>query len=367
VTGNRPDESPAGRAVRGPAPGGRAFHGRPLAGKVVLITGAARGIGAHTARLAAAAGARLALLGLEPERLAALTAELNAATRSTATGDTATGNDTTDDGTTGNSTTDDGANGDGVHVWAECDVTDQPSLERAIGRVVGALGRIDIVLANAGIASYGTVEVTPAGALARTVEVNLIGAMRTVSATLPYLTATRGYYLLVSSVAAFSTLPGMAAYSASKAGVEQFANTLRLELEHRGVAVGVAHPSWTDTDLVRDARRDLPSFGAALHRLPWPVGSVVPVRRCARALVDGMARRRRRVYVPRAVGLMQSLRTVVLSPLGDAVLRGAARRSVPALEAEARTLGRSFGEHSTGAAGGPDGAGTGGPAAGGER
>jgi hypothetical protein len=286
-----------------------------LAGKVVLVTGAARGIGEHAARLAAAGGARLALIGLEPERLAALAAELDPAR-------------------------------DGTHAWAECDVTDQPGLEHAIGQVTDALGGIDVVLANAGIASYGTVEVTPVEALARTVEVNLLGVIRTVAATLPHVTARRGYYLLVSSAAAFSALPGMAAYCASKAGIEQFGNVLRLELAHRGVGVGTAHPVWIDTDLVRDARRDLPTFGATLGRLPWPVGAVVPVEQCARALVDGMARRRRRVYVPASIGLVQALRTVVLGPLGEAVLRRGARRSVPALEAEARALGRSFGRHS---------------------
>ncbi|GAA5188481.1 SDR family oxidoreductase [Rugosimonospora acidiphila] len=284
-----------------------------LVGRVVLVTGAARGIGAHTARLAAARGARLALIGLEQDRLAALAAEL----------------------------------GEG-HAWAECDVTDQVGLERAVRYAADTLGGIDIVLANAGVASYGTVEVTPVEALARTIEVNLLGVVRTVSTTLPYLARRRGYYLLVSSAAAFTALPGMAAYCASKAGIEQFANALRLEVAYRGIGVGTAHPAWIDTDLVRDARRDLPTFGDTLRRLPWPVGSVAPVDRCARALVDGMARRRRRIYVPGAIGLVQALRTVVLGPVGEAVLRGGARTSVPALESEARALGRSFGEHSAG-------------------
>ena len=60
--------------------------------------------------------------------------------------------------------------------------------------------------------------------------------MRTVAATLPHVVERRGYYLLVSSAAAFTVLPGMAAYCASKAGVEQFGNALRLELAHRRTA-----------------------------------------------------------------------------------------------------------------------------------
>jgi NADP-dependent 3-hydroxy acid dehydrogenase YdfG len=165
-----------------------------ISGKVVLITGPARGIGEATARLLAARGARLSLVGMEPARLASLAAELG-----------------------------------GGHAWFECDVTDQAALDRAVAGTIGKLGAIDVVVANAGIASNGTVAVTPVAALARTVEVNLIGVMRTVSATLPHVTASKGYYLLVSSAAALAALPGLAAYAASKAGVEFFGNALRLE------------------------------------------------------------------------------------------------------------------------------------------
>src|SRR5215216_2598110 len=172
-------------------------------GKVVLITGPARGIGAETARQLAARGARLSLVGLEPGLLAALASEL----------------------------------GEG-HVWFECDVTDQASLERAVAGTIDAFGRIDVVVANAGIASNGTVAVTPVDALVRVLEVNLIGVVRTVSATLPHVTAARGYYLLMSSASALAPLPAMAPYSASKIGVEQFGSALRMEVAHKGVDVG---------------------------------------------------------------------------------------------------------------------------------
>src|SRR5690348_6895789 len=94
-----------------------------LQGKVVFITGAARGIGAAVAAESARRGARVALAGLEPEELAARAAEIG---------------------------------GDTPHF--ECDVTDMDSVQAAVDGAVGALGRIDIVLANAGIGTYGTVE-----------------------------------------------------------------------------------------------------------------------------------------------------------------------------------------------------------------
>ncbi|MFC7247303.1 SDR family oxidoreductase [Catellatospora aurea] len=283
---------------------------RPLRDQVVLITGAARGIGAHTAHLAAARGARLSLVGLEPGRLRGLAGELDGA------------------------------------AWYEADVTDSAALEAAVAGTLRRFGRIDCVIANAGIAGLGTVATGDVEALARTVEVNLIGVMRTAAATAAPVIAARGYYLLVSSTAAFTALPGMSAYCAAKAGVEHFGNALRLELAHHGVAVGTAHPGWVDTDLVRDAKDDLPAFRAAFGSLPWPVGSTSSVEQCARAFVHGVEHRRRRVYVPRAIAGVQLLRTVVNSAFSDRLVGRRSRSLVPRLEQEVAALGRSFGAHS---------------------
>jgi NAD(P)-dependent dehydrogenase (short-subunit alcohol dehydrogenase family) len=282
-----------------------------LEGKVLFITGAARGIGAHTARLAAARGATVVLAGLEPERLAAVAAETGGA-------------------------------------WFECDVTDQAALDRAAAGTVERYGRIDVVVANAGIAPRGTIAVGDIDAMAHTVQVNLVGVMRTVGATVDHLIASRGYCLLVSSAAAFTAMPGMAAYCASKAGVEQFGNVIRLELRHRGVAVGTAHMSFVDTDLVRDARHDFPQLPETLRRLPWPLGTLTSVEACARAFVGAIERRRRKVYVPRAIGAVQAIRSVMLSPLTDAIVGHGARTAVPRMEEQVRALGRAFGAHGDG-------------------
>ncbi|MEV4766986.1 SDR family oxidoreductase [Micromonospora chokoriensis] len=283
-----------------------------LAGRTVLITGAARGIGARMAGEAVARGARVALVGLEGELLKQLSADLDA------------------------------------H-WYECDVTDQTALDAAVVSTVDRFGGIDVVVANAGIANLGTVAVGPVDALVRTVEVNLCGAIRTVSAALPHVTAARGHVLIVSSAAAFTAMPGMAAYCASKAGVEQFANVLRLETRPTGVTVGTAHPIWIDTDLVRDIRADLPSFRTALRRMPWPLSTVVPVEQCAETLLRGIERRRRTVYVPRSLAMVQALRPVVLSGFSDALItRFGGRTMVGQMEDEVRQLGRSFGRTSVG-------------------
>jgi short-subunit dehydrogenase len=194
----------------------------------------------------------------------------------------------------------------------------------------------------------GTIAVGDIEAMAHTVQVNLVGVMRTVGATVDHLIASRGYCLLVSSAAAFTALPGMAAYCASKAGVEQFGNAIRLELRHRRVAVGTAHMSFVDTDLVRDVQEDLPQFRETLDSLPWPLGKLTSVEACARAFVDAIERRRRKVYVPRAVGAVQVVRSLMLSPLSDAIIGRGARTGVPRMEAQVRTLGRAFGRHGDG-------------------
>jgi len=293
--------------------------------KVVLITGPARGIGEETARQLAARGARLSLVGREPERLAALAAELGAG-----------------------------------HAWFEADVTDQASLDRAVAGTVEALGGIDVVVANAGVASNGTVAVTPVDALVRVIEVNLIGVVRTVSATLPHVTARRGYVLLVSSAAAIAPMPGISTYAASKSGVEFFGNALRLEVAHKGVSVGIAHPAWIATDMVRDTQRDLESFNKTLKRLPGPFGSMTSVEECAAAFVEGIEKRKRKIYVPKSLAPYAAIRQIFSSPFSERVTGKAASRAIPRLEAEVQALGRSFGEHSVGMADGSKRVGDGG-------
>jgi len=298
-------------------PGDYELRKRPvgtLAGKVVLITGAARGIGAETARRVAARGARVALLGLEPERLAEVARELGP-----------------------------------QHAWFECDVTDQAALERAVDGAVRQFGGIDVVVANAGVANNGTVAVNPADALAWTIDVNLTGVIRTVSVTLPHVTERRGYYLIVSSASALRPLPGLSAYAASKVGVEYFASSLRLELAHKGVAVGVGVPCWIDTDLVRDQQQELDSFNELLRRLPGPFGTVTSVEECADAFARAIEGRERATYVPKSLRWFAPIRSLLSTGPVDWLMARQMRSFIPRLEADVRALGRAFGRQSVGA------------------
>jgi NAD(P)-dependent dehydrogenase (short-subunit alcohol dehydrogenase family) len=171
--------------------------------------------------------------------------------------------------------------------------------------------------------------------------------MLTARAALPALTASRGHVLLVSSAAAFTVLPGMSAYCAAKAGLERFGDVLRLEVAHRGITVGSAHPTWIDTDMVRDTKAALPTFAETLTRLPGPLGAYTSVGDCAEALVQNLERRGRRVFVPRAVGVVAAWRQVVTGVLGEKLVLARSRTAVPRLEREIADLrGQEFGAHS---------------------
>jgi len=171
--------------------------------------------------------------------------------------------------------------------------------------------------------------------------------VRTVGTALPHVIESRGYCLLVASAAAFSAAPGMAAYTASKAGVEQFGNALRLEVAHKKVGVGVAYMSWIDTDLVRDVQADIPTFTDSIKKMPGPLRRVMPVGDCADAFVDAIEHRRDQVYVPKSLKRLRTLRGALAGPF-DRIMRREAANSVPEAEENYARLGRSFGEHSMG-------------------
>lgn len=281
--------------------------------KVVLITGPARGIGEAVARRMVQTGAKVALVGLEAERLAALASDLGPSA-----------------------------------AWWPADVTDQDALNAAVAGAVERFGRIDCVITNAGIANIGTIAIADIEAMARVINVNVVGTMRTVNATLPHLIASKGYVLIVSSAAAFTAMPGMSAYCASKAAVEQFANVLRLEMTPHGVDVGSAHMLWIDTDMVRDVQADLSSFRRTLSQLPYPFGVVTSVEACTAAFVRACEKRSRRAFVPGSLGVISMLRQLVNSaPMQRLILPKMAPMMTDS-EAEMQRVGRAFGAHSVG-------------------
>jgi len=278
-------------------------------GKVALITGGANGIGAEVARRLNAKGAKLVLTDLDAGQLKDVAAGL----------------------------------GEDRVLTVVADVRELSAMQAAADMAVERFGGIDIVMANAGIGAFGSVLEIDPEAFKTVVDVNVMGVFYTVRAALPSVIERRGYVLVVSSLAAFAAAPGMASYDASKAGVEHFANSLRLELAYRGVDVGSAHMSWIDTPMVRESK-ELSAFQEMLAKLPGPLKKTTSVQECGEAFVKGIEGRKSRIYCPSWVGLARWIRPLIATPVAERDIRKFTPDLLPRMDAEAAALGRHFSE-----------------------
>ncbi|MFD8481463.1 SDR family oxidoreductase [Kitasatospora sp. NPDC059673] len=278
----------------------------PLSSQVVVITGAARGLGALMARKLADRGAKVALVGLEPAELKAVAAQC----------------------------------GEHASAW-EADVTDLDALTEVANRIKDRYGRIDTVVANAGIALGGPMQDSDHRAWSRVIEVNLLGSVATARAFLPALVESRGYLLQIASLAALTPAPLMSAYCASKAGVESFAHALRAEVAYQGVKVGVGYLSWTDTDMVRGADEDA-VLRQMRAKLPWPANKTYPIGPAVDRLVAGIGRRSAHVYAQAWLRGMQPVRWMMPGLIAAVGSRDVARLA-PELKATAATRLRPVG------------------------
>lgn len=233
-----------------------------LRGKVILITGAARGIGLAAAKRLAARGAHLSLVGLEPEIMQRETNALGA----------------------------DAA-------WFHADVTDRDALRDAVDGTVRRFGGIDVAIANAGISPVGTVRTLPDDAFERTVAVNLVGVWNTLRATMPAVIDRRGYLLTIASLSAPGPAPLMGPYTATKAAAENLTRAMQQEIAHTGTRAGVAYFGFVDTDLVRTGFSH-----AATQRMqanqPGRLFKPVPVSQAAKAIERGIEQRAQTVVAP---------------------------------------------------------------------
>ncbi|MFD9506072.1 SDR family oxidoreductase [Streptomyces mirabilis] len=193
-----------------------------LAARTALVTGAASGMGAATARLLAAGGARVALLARRTDRLDALAAELTAA--------------------------------GGQALAVKADVTDQASVNAAAKAVHDAYGRVDLVVNNAGVMLPNPLDDGRIDEWTRMIDTNLTGALRVIRAFTPDLTsaAADGHtadLVNISSIASHVVFPDYAVYGATKAALTQLSAALRTELGPRDVRVSTIEPGLTDTEL----------------------------------------------------------------------------------------------------------------------
>ncbi len=229
--------------------------------KVVLITGASSGIGEALAVALARKGAKLGLLARRKELLKKLADECEAA-------------------------------GGTARVFA-CDVTDEDAVLNAADEFFAEFDRIDILIANAGIGGNDaeTRALNPI-AVRKVIDINLMGAVNSVHAVLPrMLERGSGQIVAVSSLAGFRGLPKSAAYSASKAGMTAFFESVRLDVKHSGVDVTIIQPGFIRTPLtsgrsnkmpfLMDLDDAIPLFIKAIEKkkkfaaFPWQLATIV--------------------------------------------------------------------------------------------
>ncbi len=261
----------------------RSNTGDHLDGKRVLITGAARGIGAALAKRLHERGARVALIGLEAELLREVAARC------------------------------------GDAPWAECNIALRRRVEEAVEAMVERLGGLDVVVANAGVAAQLPLLGGDPSVMERTMDVNVLGTYYTLRAAGPHIAHPGGYALVVASLAAAVHAPLLGAYSASKAAVEALGNTLRVELRESGAKVGVAYFAELDTDMTS---RGFGTEAAAKLVKGGPFGRVTPLLVGIDAVERGIARRSRRVVAPSWVGVLLPIRMLVQRGVDVGAQRG---------------------------------------------
>lgn len=198
---------------------------RDFQGKVVVITGAAGGLGRALAHTFVQAGAHVAALDRDAHALDALAQDMGALTRPHGT----------------------------QWMSAVCDVTRLDDCEAAIAKVCERLGGIDVLINNAGIAHRSAFADTQVDVLRRVMDVNFFGAVNCTHAAIASLRQRKGTVIAVSSVAGFSPLIGRTGYAASKHALHGFFDSLRTEVQDDGVDVLIVCPSFIDTGIDRAA------------------------------------------------------------------------------------------------------------------
>ncbi|HEX5925387.1 MAG TPA: short-chain dehydrogenase/reductase [Baekduia sp.] len=268
-----------------------------LGDRVALVTGAARGIGFETARALISRGASVAVIDLEAEAAEAAAAQLH----------------------------------DTRAIGLAADVTDRGAMQQAVAATVERFGALDVVVANAGIASRAaTFRAMASEGFERVIDVNLMGVVRTVDAALPELIRRRGHAVVVASVYAFGNGVGATSYAMSKAAVEQFGRALRVELVQHGASASVAYFGFIDTEMVHRAIDADPVVDSMLATYPRLLRKRLQPVVAGEAIATGIERRAPRIIRPRRWVVMSMLRGI-LNPLidirmeRDATVQAAAR------------------------------------------
>jgi NAD(P)-dependent dehydrogenase (short-subunit alcohol dehydrogenase family) len=254
-----------------------------LSGKVALVTGAARGIGFGTAQALVKRGAKVVVVDLDQGAAERAASQLH----------------------------------DTDALGLAADVTDRGALQQVVARTVERFGRLDVVVANAGIASRGaTMRAMSTENFERVIDVNLYGVYRTVDVALPEIVRNQGHVVVIASIYAFMNGAGAAPYAMSKAGVEQLGRALRTELVAHGASASVAYFGFIDTEMVHRIIDADPLSDVIMDQMPKPLLKRLPPAVAGEAIVRGIERRSPRIIRPRRWTALSVLRGI-FNPISD--------------------------------------------------
>ena len=229
-----------------------------LKGRVVVITGASSGIGEAMAKVYSKMGAKVVLGARSEEKLSALTAEIKEA--------------------------------GGEAAYCAADVTKPEDCKALIDKAVEAFGGIDVLICNAGISMRAIFDDVDLSVLHRLMDVNFWGTVYCAKYALPYLQASKGSLVGISSVAGLHGLPGRTGYSASKYAMTGLLETIRIENIKKGLHVMVACPGFTASNVRFSA---LVADGSQQGSTPREEGKMMTAEEVARIVAKGIAKRKR--------------------------------------------------------------------------
>ena len=259
--------------------------------KVVVITGASKGIGAELARRLAAKGSKLVLAARsekELEEVAAACKKLGASV-----------------------------------VTVKADVTTERDCQAIVAGAMVAYGRLDALVNNAGATMWARFEdIEDLEILKRIMDVNYMGAVYCTKHALPLLKQSKGLIVGISSLAGRTGVPTRTGYSAAKHAMTGFFDSLRIELEDSGVAVTMIYPGFVATGIRENATGP---DGKPILVSPVKEGEVMSVEDCARRIVTAMERREREVVMT-ARGKIGLILKVFAPSLIDRIARRAVEK-----------------------------------------
>lgn len=229
-----------------------------LNSKVVIITGASSGIGEAMAKLYAQMGAKVVLGARSEDKLRTLAEEI--------------------------------VNNGGQAAYCATDVTSEQDCKRLIDTAVTAFGGIDILICNAGISMRAIFDDVDLSVLHRLMDVNFWGTVYCAKYALPYLQASKGSLVGISSVAGLHGLPGRTGYSASKYAMTGLLETIRIENLKKGLHVMIACPGFTASNVRFSA---LVADGSQQGSTPREEGKMMTAEQVAKIVAKGIARRKR--------------------------------------------------------------------------